>query len=333
MGTVPTDGSITVPVFTYKVQDPKYTPAECSLQPFFITLSKTEAADSTAVREAIMKGYQRYVNDSVKANLFVSSTSSHAAVPPPVDEEDDVTDNHVEETITDSQDTEATPPPQSQPGLSPKFLQRRAGSSTSISSLASTRSLKTTKMVPRGDLFKVNVADASAGTEKGGLGGMFKSKDNTVQPLFKGSMSDASKVFSPLENRLKMKKGMFNRLTTGFGNIMGSSSSTSTSVSATDVEAENDSAPTTPNSPQPVIRPGEGIFVEWTVKKFGEYFDTAPDLELVEDPAIDVENKKKKEGRVIGIEDCLDEFSKEDTLGQDDLWYCPVVRCSFISED
>jgi ubiquitin carboxyl-terminal hydrolase 4/11/15 len=325
VGTIATDGSVTVPVFTYKVHDPKHLPHECSLMPFFITLSKAEASDSQAVREAIMKGYQRFVKDSVKANLFVSSTSSHAAVPPPVDEEDEVTDIHVDEPSTDSQDTEAPASIQSQPGLSPKVLQRKAGSSTSLSSLNSTRSLKTTKMVPRGDLFKVNVADASAGSEKSGLGGMFKSKDNTVQPLFKGSMSDAVRVFSPLENRLKIKKGMFNRLTSGLGNIMGSSSSTSASASNADSEAENDSAPTTPNAPQPVIRPGEAIFVEWTVKKYNEYFDTNPDLELVEDPAISLENEKKKKNQSIGIEDCLDEFSKEETLGQDDLWYCPVV--------
>lgn len=274
-----------------------------------------------------MKGYGRYVKESLKASLFVSASSSHAAVPPPVDEEDEVTDIHIdgpaEEGVTSA--TEDSPSiSQSQPHLSPVLLQRKAGSSTSLSSLNSTRSHKPTRLVPRGDLFKVNVADASAGQEKGGLGGMFKSKDNTVQPLFKGSVSDASKVFSPLENRLKIKKGMFNRLTSGFGNMMSSNSSASVNES----EAENDSAPTTPNSPQPVIRPGEGIFVEWTVKRFNEYFDRDVQLEIFEDPAIAVENNKRKEGRVIGIEDCLDEFSKEETLGQDDLWYCPVV-CPF----
>ena len=151
---------------------------------------------------------------------------------------------------------------------------------------------------------------------------MFKSKDNLPQPLFKGSLNDASKVFSPLENRLKIKKGMFGRITSGLGNMMSSSASSAAGES----EAEADSTPSTPNSPQPVVRPGEGIFVEWTVKKFNEYFDTSYAPETIVDPAIEIENKKKKEGKVIDIEDCLDEFSKEETLGQDDLWYCPVVR-------
>jgi ubiquitin carboxyl-terminal hydrolase 4/11/15 len=271
-----------------------------------------------------MKGYGRFVKDTHKANLFVASSSSHAAVPPPVEEEDEVTDIHIDEPSTEaapSTTDEAPATLQPQPHLSPVLLQRKAGSSTSLSSLNSTRSHKPTKLVPRGDLFKVHVADASASQEKGGLGNMFKSKDNTIQPLFQASMSNASKVFSPLENRLKIKKGMFNRFTSGIGNMMSSSSS----ASVNDSEAENDSAPTTPNSPQPVIRPSEGIFVEWSGKKFGEYFEDNVQLEVIEDPAIAVDNNKKREGRVIGIEDCLDEFSKEETLGQDDLWYCPVV--------
>jgi len=275
-----------------------------------------------------MKGYGRFVKESHRADLFVSASSSHAAIPPPVDEEDEVTDIHVDEppteaAATSTDDSHSTT--QSQPHLSPVMLQRKAGSSTSLSSMASTRSHRPTKLVPRGDLFKVNVADASAGQEKGGLGGMFKSKDNTVQPLFKGSLSDASKVFSPLENRLKIKKGMFNRLTSGFGNMMSSSSSASVNDSE-----EVDSAPATPNSPQPVIRPGEAIFVEWSNKRYAEYFDRDVELEVFEDPAIAAENSKRREGRVIGIEDCLDEFSKEETLGQDDLWYCPVVRSSLV---
>jgi ubiquitin carboxyl-terminal hydrolase 4/11/15 len=324
VGTTATDGSITVPVFTYKVVDSKHMPTECALPPFFITLSKSEATDTAAVREAIMKGYQRYVSESVKANLFVSSTSSHAAVPSSSDQDEEVTDIHVDDpSSSPAQSSSQTmdvdqSPSQSVPHLSPKILQRKAGSSTSLSSLSSMRSHKAAKLVPRGDLFKVNVADASAGQEKG-LGNMFKSKDNTVQPLFKGSLGEATRVFSPLENRLKLKKGMFNRFASGINNMMNSG------TSAADSEGDNDSAPPTPNSPQPVVRPGEGIFVEWSVRKFGEYFDSAEQPETFEDPAIEIEGRKKKEGRVIGIEDCLDEFSKEETLGQDDLWYCPVV--------
>lgn len=330
VGTMANDGSVTVPVFTYKVVDPKYTPSDCALQPFFITLSKTEAADPTAVREAIMKGYQRFMRESVKGHLFVSSTSSHAAVPPPVDEEDgaeggDAATQHPEQMEVDTHLS-----PAHQPHLSPSLLTRKHGSSTSLSSLTSQRSHRPSKLVPRGDLFKVHVADSSASERTSSFGmNMFKSKDNAPQPIFKGSITEAQKVFSPLENRLKIKKGMFGRITSGFNTMMSSSQS---SAGGAESEAENESAPSTPNSPQPVIRAGEGIFVEWTVKRFNEYFDTSFVPETTVDPAIEVEQRKKKEGKVIGIEDCLDEFSREETLGQDDLWYCPVVSPLRLAE-
>lgn len=340
IGTIPTDGSVTIPVYTYKVVDPKYMPSDCSLHPFFITLSKAEAADPTAVRAAIMRGYQRFMRESVKSQLFVSSSSSHAIVPPPVEEEqDEDADTNGDEARRPSEQMDLDSYPaqthaQPQPHLSPTLLHRTHGSSTSLSSLTSGRSHKQ-KLVPRGDLFKVHVADASASDRSSGFGmNIFKSKDNNVQPLFKGTISEASSRFSPLENRLKIKKGMFGRITSGIGNMMSSSSSSSAGAAAAGAGAESEteqetaagSAPSTPNSPPPVVRAGEGIFVEWSVKRFNEYFDTALQPETVYDPAIEVEQRKKKEGQVIGIEDCLDEFSKEETLGQDDLWYCPVVR-------
>jgi ubiquitin carboxyl-terminal hydrolase 4/11/15 len=260
-----------------------------------------------------MTGYQRYVRDSVKTDMYVQSGSSSAAVPPSVDDEEE----EGEEPTAEASSMEVDSPKSATTAvsrLSPSSILRRGGSSTSLSSLKSIRSNKTSEMVPRGDLFKVHVADASASEGKSGvINNIFKSKDVTVQPFFKGSPSHAAEKLSPLENRMKIKKGMFGRITS----MMSSSN--------TESETETDSSPSTPNSPQPVIRPGEGIFVEWTVKKFNEYFDLSSQPEVIDDPAIEIENKKKKEGKVIGIEDCLDEFSKEETLGQDDLWYCPVV--------
>ena len=33
----------------------------------------------------------------------------------------------------------------------------------------------------------------------------------------------------------------------------------------------------------------------------------------------------EKKSRGIALQDCLDEFTKEEQLGEDDLWYCPIV--------
>ena len=319
MGTTSTDGSVTVPVYTFRSIEPsrigyRNEPSECALQPFFITLSKAEASDSVAVREAIIRGYQRFIRPETKSQFWVPSGSSRAAhAMLSADGEEPVAEIHL-----DGDQTRVVEVPARSPEITMEVDTATTrvkgglanGSSTSLSNLSSAKS---GKLVPRGDLFKVHVADAS--TAEGGSGmTVFKTKDNVV-PLYRGSISSASAQWSNLDNRRKAKKNMFGHIATGFKSIVGSYGSD-----------DEGSPPNTPIAPPLVVRPGEGIFCEWQPRHFMEYFDSAGEEEEVVDPAIAKEIAKKKEGRPISIEDCLDEFSKEETLGQDDLWYCPQVR-------
>jgi ubiquitin carboxyl-terminal hydrolase 4/11/15 len=327
---VAADGSITVPVYTCKTPEPgRYRnsndgPSQCEIQPFFITLSKTEATDPVAVREAISRGYGRFVRSESKPRLWVPQGHHRAASHLPVvhDEEQDKSEEGNKEpeqdseqaTATDNGDEKETPPDNDDPKpdlLQPEPTLLRNASSTSLSSVGSVK--PGAKLVPRGDLFKVHVADASTADGAGGLN-MFKSKEPIV-PLWKGNFSSATGSWSIVENRRKAKKNMLNRLTSGINSIVNY---------ASDDEA---SPPATPVAPPPVVRPGEGIFVEWSHKRFHEFFASHPShrTDEIVDPAIAKERSKDK-GKAISIEDCLDEFSKEETLGQDDLWYCPQVR-------
>ena len=247
--------------------------------------------------------------------MWTASGSSKAAValPPFVAEEDEpVTEIHIDgdetrvvETTSRSNDTDAPSPIINSV--------KKMGSSTSLSTLGS---VKSGKLVPRGDLFKVHVADAGTSESASSIPSVFKSKEDTI-PFFKGGPSSAAGAWSILENRKKAKKNMFGHIATGLKSIVGGS-----------YVSDDESSPTgTPVAPPLVVRPGEGIFCEWSVRRYQEFFDTTVkfDEEII-DPAIAKEAAKKKAGRSISLEDCLDEFSKEETLGQDDLWYCPQVR-------
>ena len=320
VGTTSTDGSVTVPVYTFRSVEQSRSgyrnePSECALQPFFITLSKFEAADPIAVREAIIWGYQRFIRPEMKSHFWVPSGSSRAAdaVSAP-DEEEAVTEIHVDGDQTRVVDVPSRP-------TASTVTDSRVSSFNGVHTNASTSSLSTLgstksgKLVPRGDLFQVHVADASTAEATSGMT-IFKSKDNVI-PLYRGSIGSASGQWSRLEHRRKAKKNMFGHIATGIKSIVGSYGS-----------EEEGSPPGTPVSPPLVVRPGEGIFCEWQNKHFMEYFNSSgEEEEEVIDPAIAKEMAKKKEGRPISIEDCLDEFSKEETLGQDDLWYCPQVSC------
>ena len=315
--------TITVPVYTTTIPENhsrhNYSPTpEGASQPFFITLTRAEASDPVAVREVITRGYSRLIRPEMHSHMWTASGSSKAAVALPsfvADEDEPVTEIHIDgdetrvvETTSRSTDAHDAPSP---------IINsvKKMGSSTSLSTLAS---VKSSKLVPRGDLFKVYVADAGTSDSTSSIPNVFKSKEDTI-PFFKGGPTAASASWSILENRRKAKKNMFGHIATGLKTIVGGA-----------YASDDESSPTgTPVAPPLVVRPGEGIFCEWSTRRFQEFFDSTVrfDEEII-DPAIAKEAAKKKAGRSISLEDCLDEFSKEETLGQDDLWYCPQV-CSF----
>ncbi|KAL1844377.1 hypothetical protein VTJ49DRAFT_56 [Mycothermus thermophilus] len=79
---------------------------------------------------------------------------------------------------------------------------------------------------------------------------------------------------------------------------------------------------------------GEGIVVEWSEAAFETVFgDSSSGLRTYQkvpklaDPTLEVRQKarlqRKKHG--IALDDCLDEFEKEEVLSEQDTWYCP--RC------
>ena len=106
--------------------------------------------------------------------------------------------------------------------------------------------------------------------------------------------------------------------------------------------------PRSPIPPQPVpkaqgaglIRPGEAIILDWTHEGYDAFFggndEDSDDMrgtgtwkgaELLADEEIAskrlLRNNRKKNG--ISLEDCLNEFSKSETLSENNAWYCP--RC------
>ncbi|KAK3987921.1 ubiquitin carboxyl-terminal hydrolase [Cladorrhinum sp. PSN332] len=86
----------------------------------------------------------------------------------------------------------------------------------------------------------------------------------------------------------------------------------------------------------PLVRLGEGIICEWTESILESLFGGEPDggvytyganAETLQDPVLEAKKKqrmmRKKHG--ISLNDCLDEFQKEEILSEQDTWYCP--RC------
>lgn len=96
------------------------------------------------------------------------------------------------------------------------------------------------------------------------------------------------------------------------------------------------------SSPDAILRPGDGIFCVWEDKAARHFFNvglrgrysTEDSYVSVVDPAIRIEEKKylERKQRGVSLDDCLDEFSKIETLGENDLWYCSNVSWRVFSK-
>lgn len=90
--------------------------------------------------------------------------------------------------------------------------------------------------------------------------------------------------------------------------------------------------------PSTIIRQGEGVLLEWTPKKAQQLFGAArhhsnesdvctdawDDMHDLGDPNnVDMSAQQTKQ---VTLSDCLDEFTKEEELSEEDLWYCPKCK-------
>lgn len=92
--------------------------------------------------------------------------------------------------------------------------------------------------------------------------------------------------------------------------------------------------------PVPLIRPGEGIVLDWNEQAHDALFGadvkdrdplrgapTWTNVEHVPDPELSKKRqlRQTRKKRGISLNECLDEFGKEEILSENDAWYCP--RC------
>jgi ubiquitin carboxyl-terminal hydrolase 4/11/15 len=114
------------------------------------------------------------------------------------------------------------------------------------------------------------------------------------------------------------------RVSSGFGGL---------SVRFLDWEARQEEA----GPDAPLLRDGDALFVEFEPTLRDYYFGAGSAHELArfepaqwdafEHPEL-AELKRAARGpqRGMDLQECLDEFVREERLGEDDLWYCPVCK-------
>ena len=103
---------------------------------------------------------------------------------------------------------------------------------------------------------------------------------------------------------------------------------------------EEDELASDPISNPPLLKMGEAIVLDWSLGSQDALFGGNPDdsgdergcetcnnIPMLPDPDLmekrELRAKRKRNG--VSLDDCLDEFEREETLSENDAWYCP--RC------
>ncbi|KAK4705241.1 hypothetical protein P7C70_g972, partial [Phenoliferia sp. Uapishka_3] len=106
---------------------------------------------------------------------------------------------------------------------------------------------------------------------------------------------------------------------------------------ASPIPASTEPTPETAPLPtlHPIVRTGDYFVVDWDPAALEMYFGGDGltgehalwnHLEAFVDPALIETRSRKGQKKTSTIEGCLTEFTKEERLGEDDMWYCPSCK-------
>ncbi|GAA5926338.1 putative ubiquitin-specific protease UBP12 [Sporobolomyces koalae] len=81
---------------------------------------------------------------------------------------------------------------------------------------------------------------------------------------------------------------------------------------------------------RPILRTGDYVVAEWDPSAYDYFFSEQAsrweEVEEVVDPALAVRKSLGKQKQTITLDQCLTEFTKEERLGEEDMWYCSACK-------
>lgn len=283
--------SVIVPVYSLRKSSETYNRDQTMGfgSPFFIAISKNQASNMDVIWDAVMTKYANSVDHQAEEDLWIPSSAQQQTSGDdqlPEGVVEDVTGLH----IAESDSATAT------------YSSDQMSMDGQLSTTLPSKNADKKKL--RRDLFQLSFASAGGGDT------------DQKSVFFKGT---ARKILTPEEKRTQ-KRSVLSQVTSAIQKNF------SRPGSDDEEEAAQDA----------LLKPGDAIFCVWEDKAARHFFNAGfrgryssqDSYVSVVDPAIKTEEKKylERKKRGVTLDDCLDDFSRIETLGENDLWYCSNVR-------
>ena len=274
-------------------------------EPFILSLTHEQAATPAGIYHALAERYASVSTrgvellETVEGALEEEEARVNEAVAPAADvalPESPPTDGmQVDQISEPSTSTESAPAPTSASASVPK---------------------------PRG-LFKVRVSKSN---NKGHL--PLEGRDIDSETV---SLSARARAYDDTNDS---DEDMFaNSLTSLPGSFAGSSAQAQ--AQADQPEADSGAEPSKAGLPTPLVRTGDWIETVWEPAALERYFGGDGEgaqalwtqVDTFVDPSLEQTRARAKGAKkTISLTDCLNEFTKEERLGEDDQWYCSACK-------
>lgn len=282
--------SVIVPVYSLRKSSETYNQNQSMGfgSPFFITISKSQASIMDAIWDAVMTKYANSVDHQAEEDLWVpAKDQSQASV-----------DGQLPEGVVE--DVTGLHIAESDAATASHSVDEKMDGQASTT--LPSRNADSQKL--RRDLFTLSFASAGGGDT------------DQKSVFFKGT---PRKTLTPEEKR-NQKRSVLSQVTSAIQKNFSRPGSDDEEEAASDA----------------LLKPGDAIFCTWEDKAARHFFNagfrgrysTQDSYVSVVDPAIKTEEKKylERKKRGVTLDDCLDEFTRIETLGENDLWYCSNVR-------
>lgn len=289
--------------------------------PFFVSVPKADIYNVDAIRKHVLEGFSRYARNSDDLRKAVEQnrdTSALSAIPPSASQISDW--EMIDDSTTSAEDAVQVVAP-SQTSDSDVVTEIRDDgetvvvpdiSTTDVDALAAPRTplQKSKSATPIERALRIRFSVAEAG-----------------QGLPKGSESNADHLSEDLEERQLRLAKRNNFSSEGSDEL-------SMKIAADELESEDESKAASPPKAIPLVYTGGAIVCTWShsikergllvesesAQLWGEYEET------VDESIRQRENAGPARTKTLSIEDCMDEFTREEQLGEDDPWYCPSCK-------
>ncbi|GAC99907.1 ubiquitin carboxyl-terminal hydrolase 2 [Pseudozyma hubeiensis SY62] len=290
--------------------------------PFFISVPKADVNDADAIREHVLQGFSRFAGVPEELRQAVEhdrTAAAPSALPPSTSQISDW--EMVDDSAAGNDDAIQVVAPSQMADSDLVTEIREDGEAVVVPDVSTVDADVSSPSVAPLNEFKAPTPSSPALRIRFSIAEL-------GQGLPKGSESNADNLSEDLEER---HARLAKRSASAASSLGGEEPM---KVEADELEAEDESKTTSTDKAVPLVYTGGAIVCTWShsVKARGLLVDSDSaqlwgDYEETVDEAIrQRENAGPARPKTLSIEDCMDEFTREEQLGEDDPWYCPPCK-------